>query len=109
MSKTRYNLDLVFANVFFGANFSFYVSLTRNYLDFQQIFMLQVLSAAVNAIRHADMLIIGGTSLAVYPAAGLIDYYRGNKLVLVNKSPTPADRRADLVIHAPIGEVFSQL
>ena len=69
----------------------------------------QVLSAAVNAIRHADMLIIGGTSLAVYPAAGLIDYYRGNKLVLVNKSPTPADRRADLVIHAPIGEVFSQL
>ena len=69
----------------------------------------QVLSAAVNAICHADMLIIGGTSLAVYPAAGLIDYYRGNKLVLVNKSPTPADRRADLVIHAPIGEVFSQL
>ena len=49
------------------------------------------------------------SSLAVYPAAGLIDYYRGNKLVLVNKSPTPADRRADLVIHAPIGEVFSQL
>ena len=56
-----------------------------------------------------QILIIGGTSLAVYPAAGLIDYYRGNKLVLVNKSPTPADRRADLVIHAPIGEVFSQL
>ena len=47
MSKTRYNIDLVFANLFFGANFSFYVSLTRNYLDFQQIFMLQVLSAAV--------------------------------------------------------------
>ena len=60
-------------------------------------------------ISKADILIIGGTSLAVYPAAGLIDYYRGNKLVLVNKSPTPADRRADLVIHAPIGEVFSQL
>lgn len=64
---------------------------------------------AIYDISHADMLIIGGTSLAVYPAAGLIDYYRGNKLVLVNKSPTPADRRADLVIHAPIGEVFSQL
>ena len=63
----------------------------------------------VEYISKADMLIIGGTSLAVYPAAGLIDYYRGNKLVLVNKSPTPADRRADLVIHAPIGEVFSQL
>ena len=60
-------------------------------------------------LEQTDILIIGGTSLAVYPAAGLIDYYRGNKLVLVNKSPTPADRRADLVIHAPIGEVFSQL
>lgn len=53
MSKTRYNLDLVFANVFFGANFSFYVSLTRNYLDFQQIFMLQVLSAAIFFIPFA--------------------------------------------------------
>ena len=67
------------------------------------------LEKSVRYIRQADMLIIGGTSLVVYPAAGLIDYYRGNKLVLVNKSPTPADRRADLVIHAPIGEVFSQL
>lgn len=53
MGKTRYNLDLVFANVFFGANFSFYVSLTRNYLDFQQIFMLQVLSAAIFFIPFA--------------------------------------------------------
>lgn len=53
VSKTRYNLDLVFANVFFGANFSFYVSLTRNYLDFQQIFMLQVLSAAIFFIPFA--------------------------------------------------------
>ena len=53
MSKTRYNIDLVFANLFFGANFSFYVSLTRNYLDFQQIFMLQVLSAAVFFIPFA--------------------------------------------------------
>ena len=68
-----------------------------------------VMDKALRYIHNADMLIIGGTSLAVYPAAGLIDYYRGNKLVLVNKSPTPADRRADLVIHAPIGEVFSQL
>ena len=53
VSKTRYNIDLVFANLFFGANFSFYVSLTRNYLDFQQIFMLQVLSAAVFFIPFA--------------------------------------------------------
>lgn len=67
------------------------------------------INKSVDYISKADILIIGGTSLAVYPAAGLIDYYRGNKLVLVNKSPTPADRRADLVIHAPIGEVFSQL
>lgn len=64
---------------------------------------------SVEYIRNADILIIGGTSLAVYPAAGLIDYYRGHKLVLVNKTPTPADRRADLVIHGPIGEVFAQL
>ena len=64
---------------------------------------------AVDAISNADVLIIGGTSLAVYPAAGLIDYYRGNKLVLVNKSETPRDRQANLAIHAGLGEVFSQL
>ena len=68
-----------------------------------------VMLRAVDYIRKADILIIGGTSLAVYPAASLIDYYRGNKLVLVNKSETPADGRADLVIHEPIGEVFAQL
>ena len=67
------------------------------------------INKSVEFIRNADILIIGGTSLAVYPAAGLINYYRGSKLVLVNKSATPADRSADLVIHAPIGEVFSQL
>ncbi len=67
------------------------------------------INESVNYITNADILIIGGTSLAVYPAAGLINYYRGNKLVLVNKSETPADRRANLVIHGPIGEVFSQL
>ena len=67
------------------------------------------INKSVEYIRNADILIIGGTSLAVYPAAGLINYYRGSKLVLVNKSATPADRSADLVIHAPIGEVFSQL
>ena len=67
------------------------------------------LEKSIEYISNADMLIIGGTSLAVYPAAGLINYYRGNKLVLVNNSETPADRRANLVIHAPIGEVFSQL
>lgn len=65
------------------------------------------MQAAIRAISQAEVLIIGGTSLAVYPAAGLIDYYRGNKLVLINKSETPMDSRADLVIQAPIGEVFS--
>ena len=67
------------------------------------------LNKAVYYINHADVLIIGGTSLVVYPAAGLIDYYNGNKLVLVNKSATARDAQADLVIQGSIGEVFSQL
>ncbi len=66
-------------------------------------------SGAVDAIASADVLIIGGTSLVVYPAAGLINYYRGHKLILVNKGETGMDSRADLVINAPIGEVFSQI
>ncbi|MCI5690011.1 MAG: NAD-dependent protein deacylase [Clostridiales bacterium] len=68
-----------------------------------------VISGAVNAIRRADMLIIGGTSLVVYPAAGLVNYYTGKKLVLINKSPTSMDNAANLAINAPIGEVFSQI
>ena len=69
----------------------------------------EVLSEAVHYIRQADILIVGGTSLNVYPAAGLINYYRGSKLVLVNRSATPYDSYADLVIHANIGDVFSQI
>lgn len=69
----------------------------------------KTLQDAVFYISHADMLIIGGTSLAVYPAAGLIDYYRGNKLVLINKSATPKDGRADLLIQDGLGNVFSKL
>lgn len=65
------------------------------------------LERSVSYIKNADMLIIGGTSLAVYPAAGLIDYYTGNKLVLINKDKTARDSHADLVIQAPIGEVLS--
>lgn len=68
-----------------------------------------ILRDSVEAIRKADTLIIGGTSLVVYPAAGLIDYFNGKNLVLINKSETSADRRADLVIHEPIGEVFAQV
>lgn len=69
----------------------------------------QTISQSINYIRNADVLIIGGTSLAVYPAAGLIDYFRGDKLVVVNKAPTPRDKNADLLIQAPIGQVFAQI
>ena len=69
----------------------------------------QTISDAVYAISHADVLIIGGTSLAVYPAAGMIDYFRGSHLVLINRSSTPRDSQADLVINDSIGEVFGQL
>lgn len=70
---------------------------------------MQTMQEAVSFISQADVLIIGGTSLVVYPAAGLIDYYRGNKLVLVNKTPTARDSMADLVVEGSIGEIFSQL
>ena len=69
----------------------------------------EVIEGAVKAISRADVLIIGGTSLVVYPAAGLIDYYRGNKLVLINKSTTPRDNLANLIINDSIGKVFAQL
>ena len=68
-----------------------------------------IMQKAVDYISNADVLIIGGTSLAVYPAAGLIDYYRGNKLVLINKSATPRDRQADLVVQGAIGEILDQI
>ena len=69
----------------------------------------KTLNDSVRAIAEADMLIIGGTSLNVYPAAGLINYYRGHKLVLINKSAVARDLAADLVITDPIGEVLGQL
>ena len=68
-----------------------------------------VLSKSIEYIANADVLIIGGTSLVVYPAAGLVDYYRGNKLVVVNMSVTPQDKNADLVVQGPIGQIFSRL
>ena len=67
-----------------------------------------VISSAVSAIRHADILIIGGTSLTVYPAAGLVRYYRGSKLVVINKTALPG-AGADLTISEPIGQVMAQL
>ena len=69
----------------------------------------EVIRGAVEAISNAQVLIIGGTSLAVYPAAGLIDYFHGDALVVINKSPTSRDVHADLLITEPIGEVFSQI
>ena len=68
-----------------------------------------ILNRAVRAIMDADVLIIGGTSLVVYPAAGLIDYYRGSRLILVNRTPTARDAQANLVVQGSIGEIFSQL
>lgn len=69
----------------------------------------RVLEGAVTDIHRADLLIIGGTSLAVYPAAGLINYYSGKHLVLINKTPTPYDNRADLILTGPIGELLGQI
>lgn len=68
-----------------------------------------VVNAAVDAISAADLMIVGGTSLAVYPAAGLLNYFERGALVLINKTPTPYDRRAQLVINAPIGETLGSL
>lgn len=66
------------------------------------------ISEAIKYIKNAQMLIVGGTSLGVYPAAGLIDYYRGDKLVLINKSATPYDGQADLLINEPLANVFER-
>ena len=68
-----------------------------------------VINEAVRCIREADVLIVGGTSLVVYPASGLINYYNGNKLVLINKGATGYDSKADLLISEKIGEVFAQV
>ena len=64
---------------------------------------------SVMAITHADLLIVAGTSLTVYPAAGLLHYYRGNRLVLINRDETPFDHRADLIFHDSLGEIFTKL
>lgn len=69
----------------------------------------EVMGEAVQYITKADMLIIGGTSLSVYPAAGLVRYYKGDRLVLINKSATPYDRYANLLLQNSLGEVFSQV
>ncbi|MBL4936480.1 NAD-dependent protein deacylase [Clostridium sp. YIM B02515] len=70
---------------------------------------MDVLSSAINYISKADTLIVGGTSLAVYPAAGLIDYYIGSKLILINKSKTPYDNKANLIFHGSISDILSSV
>ncbi len=70
---------------------------------------IDTINQAVYELKHADMLIVGGTSLVVYPAAGMIDYYKGNKMVLINLAPTSRDAVADLVIKGKIGEVFENI
>lgn len=67
---------------------------------------IEVINRSINYVSDADVLIIGGTSLVVYPAANLVNYYSGNKLVLINKSSTPYDNRADIIIHQSIGDVM---
>ena len=67
------------------------------------------IQSSIQAISEAQVLIVGGTSLAVYPAAGLIDYFRGDKVVLINKGATSRDAHADLVIKEPIGQVLGQI
>lgn len=69
----------------------------------------ETIEKSVTAIANADLLIVGGTSLTVYPAAGLLQYYRGNRLVLINRDATPYDSQADLVLHESLGTVFSKL
>lgn len=76
---------------------------------YQESLDSDVLTRAVDAISRADLLIVGGTSLVVYPAAGFINYFKGDCLVLINKSETAYDRKADIVIHDPIGEVLGSV
>lgn len=76
---------------------------------YEESLVPDTMSSSVSAIRKADLLIVAGTSLTVYPAAGLIQYYRGNRLVLINRDETPYDDYANLVLHESLGTVFSQL
>ena len=67
------------------------------------------LEGAIRTIQNADLLIVAGTSLTVYPAAGLVNYYRGSRMVLINRDATPYDNQADLVFHESLGEIFTEL
>lgn len=76
---------------------------------YEESLNMNTLNNAIKFTQNADMLIVGGTSLVVYPAAGIVDYFKGSKLVLINKSSTPYDSKADIVIHDSIGKVLSSI
>lgn len=76
---------------------------------YEESLNFDTIEQSVDAISRADLLIVAGTSLTVYPAAGLVEYYRGRRMVLINRDETPYDRHADLVFHESLGDIFSQL
>ena len=78
-------------------------------LIYEHLKIYKIWSGAVNAITKCDTLIVAGTSLTVYPASSLLHYYRGSNLVLINKSKTPFDNMANLVINDSLGKVFSEI
>ena len=76
---------------------------------YEEMLNQETISRSIDAISNADLLIIAGTSLTVYPAAGLVDYYTGDRMVLINRDATPYDYKADLVFHQSMGEIFANL
>ena len=76
---------------------------------YEEMLNQDIVNSSIEAISNADMLIVAGTSLTVYPAAGLVDYYSGDRLVLINRDLTPFDNKANLVFHQGMGEIFSVL
>ena len=104
-----YPPETILSHSFFMRNTGEFFRFYSNKMLYEEALDADVLTRSVQAISEAQMLIIGGTSLAVYPAASLIDYFRGKYLVVINKSPTPRDKQADLLIQAPIGETFAQI
>ena len=81
----------------------------RSELSASDLFKVKFISGALQAITSADLMIVAGTSLTVYPAAGLVRYFRGGPLVLINRDATPMDSECDLVIHDKVGEVLGAL
>lgn len=108
--NTRYNLDYILEGKSTVPKCAKCGGIVRPDVTlYEESLDMEVFGKAISFIQKADVLIVGGTSLAVYPAAGIIDYYRGSKLVLINKSSTPYDRKANLVINDSIGKVLNEV